>query len=629
MTRATSLALVAVAAGVCVAGASAQSVAVRAPQAIVARAATAGDIHGVVVDTSGRPLAGAVVSALGSTVAFAMTGKDGRFRLGTLPLGPYAVRIHLDGFAPSPRRMVEVRPDSPALISVALQSLADPRSAKPGIKMAAAGLGPAEMFSGKAANPATDDTNISEAAWRLRHLKRSVMKDVGQADAATDAAGTAERPAAPPIGRVPDPAPRFGSGLFGAVPITGQVNIVTIGSFNGLSDVWSPNSVASAGVAYLSIGAPAGRVGDWAVRGAWSQGGRGSWFVAGSLNARESAGHRYVAGFTYSAQRYDRAVMSGIPDLSSGSRAVATAHASDEWAISRRVSLGYGLTYSWQDYMSGNGQLSPRLSLTLRPSDTLTVRTVAARYLIVPGVEEFTPGPGGGRAIILPAQRTFSPWSETAGFRPQRTDLYELSVEHNVGDFVVGVRAFYQRVGDQAGAVFALPTPDHPSPSLGHYYVTSVGDMNSRGWAIRLSRPLIGGIRAVIDYSQTTTRWDRLTDQSLIALPTIRPNDGKVVHDLTTSLETEIRPTLTRLYVLYKFNTGFVRQDAGGQGFDTRFDIQVNQSLPFLNFASADWELLVAVCNLFRDSSAERSVYDELLVLRPPKRVVGGVRVRF
>ena len=67
----------------------------------------------------------------------------------------------------------------------------------------------------------------------------------------------------------------------------------------------------------------------------------------------------------------------------------------------------------------------------------------------------------------------------------------------------------------------------------------------------------------------------------------------------------------------------------GGSGFDTRFDVQVNQALPFLNFTSADWEVLVSVCNLFRDSTMERSIYDELLVVHPPKRVVGGLRVRF
>jgi hypothetical protein len=35
------------------------------------------------------------------------------------------------------------------------------------------------------------------------------------------------------------------------------------------------------------------------------------------------------------------------------------------------------------------------------------------------------------------------------------------------------------------------------------------------------------------------------------------------------------------------------------------------------------------VRNLFRETAAETSVYDELLVARPPKRLVGGITVRF
>jgi hypothetical protein len=51
--------------------------------------------------------------------------------------------------------------------------------------------------------------------------------------------------------------------------------------------------------------------------------------------------------------------------------------------------------------------------------------------------------------------------------------------------------------------------------------------------------------------------------------------------------------------------------------------------LPFLNFTSAHWEALVTVRSLFRDDLAEASIYDELLVVKPPKRVVGGLTVRF
>ena len=48
-----------------------------------------------------------------------------------------------------------------------------------------------------------------------------------------------------------------------------------------------------------------------------------------------------------------------------------------------------------------------------------------------------------------------------------------------------------------------------------------------------------------------------------------------------------------------------------------------------LSFTNAHWEMLVAVRNLFRDDLLDSSVYDELLVVRPPKRVVGGVTLKF
>ena len=57
--------------------------------------------------------------------------------------------------------------------------------------------------------------------------------------------------------------------------------------------------------------------------------------------------------------------------------------------------------------------------------------------------------------------------------------------------------------------------------------------------------------------------------------------------------------------------------------------MQVRQSLPFLNFTSAKWEMLVAVRNFFRETVGHESVYDELLVVNPPKRIVGGVTMRF
>jgi hypothetical protein len=64
-------------------------------------------------------------------------------------------------------------------------------------------------------------------------------------------------------------------------------------------------------------------------------------------------------------------------------------------------------------------------------------------------------------------------------------------------------------------------------------------------------------------------------------------------------------------------------------GVDSRFGVQVHQSLPFMDFSTAKWEMLLGVRNFFREASSDQSVYDELLVVHPPKRIVGGLTMRF
>ena len=99
---------------------------------------------------------------------------------------------------------------------------------------------------------------------------------------------------------------------------------------------------------------------------------------------------------------------------------------------------------------------------------------------------------------------------------------------------------------------------------------------------------------------------------------------------MTTSLETEIPYSATRVVVLYKLNDAFAAvTSVDPPGFGARFDLKVTQALPFMNFRTSQWEMLVGVRNLFHESLANASVYDELLVVRPPKRLVGGFTVKF
>lgn len=597
-----------------------------------------GSIRGLVFDTQGRPLGGAMVSALGSTVAFALTGRDGRFLFGALPPGAYVVRVHLDGFAPSQRQLVEVRSSpGPSIMSVALRALTLSSATPDGRAILAASVIPldgarsgAEAVGDGAGDDA--DHDHGETAWRLRHLKRSVLKGVDSPMVVADGdPGPGSDNPGSFLGRAFESSGRFAASLVSDFPLNGQVNFITTGAFGAPA---GPGSVGVYGsnVAYISLGAPVGRLGDWTVSGAMTQGNIGSWFVTGSLTAPPSSTHRYVTGLTYSTQRLNSADPFALAAINGGSRSVGRVYGFDEWVLSRRVTLGYGLSYAWQDYLGGDGLVSPRASLTLSPASRVRVRAVVSRSAMAPGADEFLNAMNAPAGVWLPAQRSFSPWSEREGLRAQTTDHLEFGLEHDVAAYVVGIRTFFQHVDDQSGAMFALPTLEHPAASLGHYYLATLGDVDARGWGIRVSRPLLGLLRGSIDYSVTTANWLRGPDGAMAAwFGEATQPESERVHDLTSSLEAAFPRTATRVYVLYKLNSGFARQSAEEQNprFDARFDVQVNQALPFLDFTSADWEVLLAVCNLFRDTGGEHSVYDELLVIRPPKRVVGGLRVRF
>jgi hypothetical protein len=88
-----------------------------------------GAILGNVLDERGKPVAGAMVSALGATSAFAVSDRTGRFELLTLPPGPYVVRAHLVGFVASRGQVVEVRPSGRASSSISLRHANPPNGA--------------------------------------------------------------------------------------------------------------------------------------------------------------------------------------------------------------------------------------------------------------------------------------------------------------------------------------------------------------------------------------------------------------------------------------------------------------------------------------------------------------------
>src|SRR5262249_48340693 len=154
----------------------------------------------------------------------------------------------------------------------------------------------------------------------------------------------------------------------------------------------------------------------------------------------------------------------------------------------------------------------------------------------------------------------------------------------------VGVRRFGQRVDDQLVTLFGLPVNGGPK-SPGHYYVASAGGVEADGWGFSLSSAPTQRVRGSVDYSFAHAAGMSRGGMGGIAAwspAAIRPR-AEDVHDLTTSLETDVPQTATRLFVLYKVNNAFARGLEGKTGpsgptLDYRFDVQVNQALPFMPF---------------------------------------------
>jgi outer membrane receptor protein involved in Fe transport len=612
---------------------------VRAPVSQTARASS-GRITGIVSDDRGGPLAGAMVSALGQMIATTVSDTRGFFAIDALPAGEYVVQAHLSGFAGSQRQLVYVGGVSASVqllqlrrlnTPVATSGTQDPVAARP-IMSAGFGLPNATLADqpddSAKPEPARDEHPHTETAWRLRHIKRSILKNTAPVVAFADP--EPDIPEGSLFGRAVYSAANLATAFFTDLPFSGEVNVLTTSVFRP-GELFSGDQLPR-NVAYLVIGAPT-PAGEWSVRAAISQGDVSSWIVAGAFSSRNTSADGYQFGLTYGKQEYLGGNPAALAAMGDGSRNVGEVYAFDRRSLLPALSFEYGGRYARYDYLQRDGLLSPTLGITVEPLPNTRVTATVAQRMLAPGAEEFLaserPGPW------LPPERTFAPLgspSSPGAFRVERTRSLDVRVEHEFEDlYVLGLRRFYQNVDDQLVTLFGLDRPEGPE-SVGHYYVASAGALDADGWAVRLSSPPGKRLRACVDYSMTHARWLSRGDAAQIeawAPTAVRP-DRELLHDVTTSVETEIPETATRVFVLYKFNSGYTRSDpeATRPGPEGRFDVQVNQALPFA-LGGTRWELLIGIRNLFRDVRQPGSVYDELLVVRPPKRVVGGFLVRF
>ena len=171
----------------------------------------------------------------------AMTVSDARgyFAIDALPTGDYVVQAHLTGFAGSSRERVRVGGTSAAVQAFQLRKLeapvgtTGPVAARP--IMAAGFELPGSTLTDQpdtTTADATADHPHTETAWRLRHIKRSILKDAAGTVTFADADGEdIELRPGSALWRAIDSTANMATSLFGDMPLSGEVNLLTSGAF--------------------------------------------------------------------------------------------------------------------------------------------------------------------------------------------------------------------------------------------------------------------------------------------------------------------------------------------------------------------------------------------------------------
>jgi hypothetical protein len=218
--------------------------------------------------------------------------------------------------------------------------------------------------------------------------------------------------------------------------------------------------------------------------------------------------------------------------------------------------------------------------------------------------------------------------------RPERTTQVAVQLARDFGATTVSIRGFRQNVDAQLLTVFGAENPAYPGSKLGHYMVGNAGAARATGATVTIQSTIAARVHGSIAYTAASA--DVMPGNDLGYVIYVPPIAGSglpaQLHDVTGSVATEVPETSTRIIVLYRIGNGYAHPSAAGErqsGVDSRFDFQVSQALPFLNFNNARWEMLVAIRNFSREVQSDQSVYDELLAVSPPKRIVGGVTLHF
>ena len=314
-----------------------------------------------------------------------------------------------------------------------------------------------------------------------------------------------------------------------------------------------------------------GRLADgvrWSLGGLVAENEGRAWRMAAQFVIDPGGGHEIDAGAGYGAG--DTRTLFANGDLQPD-RTTGAVFAKDRWHVTDRLTATAGGRYTYVGFLSDSHHADAVLQIELEGSPGTVLRGSVLARSLVPGGDLLTVSTVAASPAIT--------WARLDDdLRTARTQRYEVGMDHRSGPVQVGGFG-----------------------SIVNGSVTYSFGRTRRMGAFREETPATAF-------------------------------ESAAFHDVVARLETVIDWTDTRLSACYRFNT---TADEGWGSTDSpkvtaaRFDVQLRQGLPFLQpLTRADWELLVAVRNMFYEAS-QATFLEELAVQEPPTRVVGGISVRF
>lgn len=548
---------------------------------------------GWVEDTRGTPVAGVVISLFGKGVDAAglvtLSDSGGRFFLPSLPAGSYTLRALAAGHLPAPARQVTVLPDRDSTFTVSLTPLkVDPSAADPA----------------EAANDAGADA-AAELRWLLRHKRRSVLEDQGHT---VPVDGTLAAEAA----TAPTPLASWLTGVDGSVEVMSNPAGV------GMASVPLGFQAPAESFSVVRFNGRMGAGGSWSLGGLVADSESTAWRTAAEFIIEPGGGHQIQAGSGYGTRLF-QPLVSGDSDGRRDNRAVGAIFVQDRWQATENVAYTAGARFSYIGFLGDRNHVDPFAGFEVKTDDRSRVRGTVATRTIVPGGDLLTLSVMGSAPAMA-----FAVIDDT--LRAERATHYELAVDQALGRSTVSARAFYEHVEDQLVNAFGGPSEART------LHIVNGGALAARGMGLTVARRFGNGFSGSVSYTYGHSwRREPAVVEEAGAAPDLFAYEDADFHDVVTRVETFIDSTDTRVIAFYRLNrlSPEVEGQKANAVANTWFDVQLRQGLPFLgSLTRADWEFLLAVRNLFYEPT-EGAVLDEVAVLNPPKRVLGGISVRF